>query len=136
MLGRRQQEGLELVVLLYRRGVVLVATDVEPEAIIGIRPHLLAGLEEAPDEVRKVEGLTRRDVFAHAAIQDVDAHAHAVVDRRLLPETGDAAGAAVVTVEIQNAVVTRDGTDVRGHGERVARGDVALVEVDVAESRE
>ena len=77
--------------LVHRGLVVVVAADVEPVVLVAApRPHHLARVEQAQDEVGEVEPLAALDLLERPRREGVDAHADLVAVGRLLDVAGEA----------------------------------------------
>src|SRR4051794_29391772 len=85
-------------------------------------------VEERLDEVREVEMSSAGYELDRLPLEDVDAHAHVIRERRLLVETDDPAAVQAGDAEVDLNVATMDRDGRRGAAGLMGREKLAEVE--------
>jgi hypothetical protein len=113
--------------VLHRPLIVVVPADVEPVAVVCIRPHRLAGVDQLEDQVRHVQPLVLGDEAHRLGTEDVDPHADGVRDLRLLHVAVHVPRHGSLAIELQHPVVGLDDAAMGCDGEDVARLQMGVI---------
>src|SRR5436305_9460279 len=121
------------------RALVLAdGPDVVPLGLALVGGDLLAGLQQPQHEVRELARPARRQVVQRARLVDVDAHAHVVVERRLLAVADHAPLFGLDDAELDRHLLGMGGDGQRGALVVMEGDEVAVVQrgEDVAVHRD